>query len=150
MMLLMVCLVFASAGPAVPSVGDVFSMGPTMAYGADPHMLHSAPDWGSGFVFGGRSFTLNFLSPLNASIAGQTCTPGAQEVIAHVPKWPMAGRPSSGARTEGISKVFCPTGKKLVFFFFIFGRGRPIGAARAVCAHSWPQQSTRSGSVRER
>ena len=108
MMLLMLCLVFASAGPGVPSVGDVFSMGPTMAYGADPHMLHSAPDWGSGFVLGGRSFTLNLLSPLNASIAGQTCTPGAQEVIAHVPKWPMAGPPSSGARTEGISKIFCP------------------------------------------
>ena len=64
MMFSVLSVVVASAGAGVPGVGDVFPMGPTMAYGADPHMLHSAPDWGSGFVLGGRSFTLNLLSPL--------------------------------------------------------------------------------------
>ena len=52
MMFLMLSIVFASAGPGVPGVGDVFPMGPTMAYGAVPHMLLSTPDWGSGFVLG--------------------------------------------------------------------------------------------------
>ena len=94
----MLFIVLASAGPGAPGVGDVFSMGPTMAYGTVPHMLLSAPDGGSGFDLGSRSPTLKNESLPNASIAGQTCTPGAQEVIAHVPKWSMAGQPSSWAR----------------------------------------------------
>jgi len=32
-MFLMLCVVFAAAGPGNPGVGDVFSMGPTMADG---------------------------------------------------------------------------------------------------------------------
>eukprot|EP00964_Phaeocystis_antarctica_P100662 scaffold66255_cov78-Phaeocystis_antarctica.AAC.1 len=78
MMFSVLSVVLASAGPGVPGVGDVFPMGPTMAYGAVPHMLLSAPDWGSGFDLGCWSSTGNFASPQNASIAGQTCTPGAQ------------------------------------------------------------------------
>ena len=110
-MFLMLCVVFAAAGPGNPGVGDVFSMGPTMADGAVPHMLPSAADGGAGFVLGGWCSTLNFMSPLYASIAGQMCGLGAQKGFAHVPEGPMAGQASSWARTEGISKIFWPTGK---------------------------------------
>ena len=140
-MFLMLCVVFAAAGPGNPGVGDVFSMGPTMADGAVPHMLSSAAVGGAGFVLGGWCSTLNFMSPQYASIAGQMCCQGAQKGIAHVPEGPMAGQALSWARTEGISKIFCSTGKKLnSFSFFLFGRGRPGGAVREVCAHSRPQQ----------
>ena len=67
MMFLMLCVVFAAAGPGNPGVGDVFSMGPTMTDGAVPHMLPSAADGGAGFVLGGWCSTLNFMSPLYAS-----------------------------------------------------------------------------------
>ena len=107
-MFLMLCVVFAAAGPEVPGVCDVFLMGPTMADGAVPHMLPSAPDGGGGFVLGGWCSTLNFMSPLFASIAGQMCNQGAQKGIAHVPEGLMAGQASSRAQTEGISKIFCP------------------------------------------
>ena len=103
MMFSVLSVVVASAGAGVPGVGDVFPMGPTMAYGAVPHMLLSAPDWGSGFDLGWGTPTGNFAGPQNASIAGQTCTTGAQEVTAHVPKWQMAGWPSSWARPDGKS-----------------------------------------------
>jgi len=103
MMFSVLSVVVASAGAGVPGVGDVFPMGPTMAYGAVPHMLLSAPDWGSGFDLGWGTPTGNFAGPQNASIAGQTCTSGAQEVTAHVPKWQMAGWPSSWARPDGKS-----------------------------------------------
>ena len=140
-MFLMLFVVFAAAGPGNPGVGDVFSMGPTMADGAVPHMLPSAADGGAGFVLGGWCSTLNFMSPLYASIAGQMCNQGAQKGIVHVPEGPMAGQASSWAQTEGISKIFLLYGKKLgSFFFSIFGRGRSCGAAREVCAHSLPQQ----------
>ena len=140
-MFLMLCVVFAAAGPEIPGVGDVFSMGPTMADGAVPHMLPSAPDGRAGYVLRGWCSTLNFMSPLYASIAGQMCNQGAQKGIAHVPEGPMAGQASSRAQTEGISKIFCSTGKKLNFFYvFIFGWGRSCGAAREECAHSLPQQ----------
>ena len=76
MMLLMLCLVFASAGPGVPSVGDVFSMSPTMAYGADPHMLHSAPDWGSGFVLGGEELHVKFIESSECVHCGPGVHPG--------------------------------------------------------------------------
>eukprot|EP00964_Phaeocystis_antarctica_P081338 scaffold50890_cov93-Phaeocystis_antarctica.AAC.1 len=66
-------------------------------------MLLSAPDWGTGFDLGWGTPTLIFASAQNASIAGQTCTSGAQEVTAHVPKWQMAGWPSSWARSDGKS-----------------------------------------------
>jgi len=52
-MFLMLCVVFAAAGPGNPGVGDVFSMGPTKADGAVPHMLSSAAVGGAGFVLGG-------------------------------------------------------------------------------------------------
>ena len=107
----MLCVVFAAAGPGNPGVGDVFSMGPTMADGAVPHMLSSAAVGGAGFVLGGWCSTLNFMSPQYASIAGQMCCQGAQKGIAHVPEGPMAGQALSWARTEGISKIFCSTGK---------------------------------------
>ena len=110
-MFLMLCAVFAAAGPEVPGVGDVFPMGPTMADGAVPHMLPSAPVGGAGFVLGGWCSTLNFMSPLYASIAVQMCNQGAQKGIAHVPEGPRAGQASSRAQTEGISKIFCSTGK---------------------------------------
>ena len=110
-MFLMLCVVFAAAGPEIPGVGDVFSMGPTMADGAVPHMLPSAPDGRAGYVLRGWCSTLNFMSPLYASIAGQMCNQGAQKGIAHVPEGPMAGQASSRAQTEGISKIFCSTGK---------------------------------------
>ena len=105
-MFLMLCVVFAAAGPEVPGVCDVFLMGPTMADGAVPHMLPSAPDGGGGFVLGGWCSTLNFMSPLFASIAGQMCNQGAQKGIAHVPEGLMAGQASSRAQTEGISKIW--------------------------------------------
>ena len=53
----MLFIVLASAGPGVPGDGDVFLMGPTMAYGAVPHTLLSAPDGGSGFDLGCWSST---------------------------------------------------------------------------------------------
>ena len=46
---LMLCLVFAVAGPVMPGAGDVSPMDPTMAYGAAPNMLVFAPDGGAGF-----------------------------------------------------------------------------------------------------
>ena len=46
--MLMLCLVFAVAGPVMPGAGDVSPMDPTMAYGAAPNMLVYAPDGGAG------------------------------------------------------------------------------------------------------
>ena len=51
--ILMLCLVFAAAGPGMPGAGDISSMDPTMAYGAAPNMLLFAPDGGAGFDLGG-------------------------------------------------------------------------------------------------
>ena len=51
--MLMLCLVFAVAGPVMPGAGDVSPMDPTMAYGAAPNMLVFAPDGGAGFDLGG-------------------------------------------------------------------------------------------------
>ena len=48
--MLMLCLVYAVAGPVMPGAGDVSTMDPTMAYGAAPNMLVFAPDGGAGFV----------------------------------------------------------------------------------------------------
>ena len=42
--MLMLCLVFATAGPVMPGAGDVSTMDPTMAHGAAPNMLPFAPD----------------------------------------------------------------------------------------------------------
>ena len=61
-MFLMLCVVFAAAGPEIPGVGDVFSMGPTMADGAVPHMLPSAPDAaGRGVLHGQYVFAYAWL-----------------------------------------------------------------------------------------
>ena len=59
-MFLMLCVVFAAAGPGNPGVGDVFSMGPTKADGAVPHMLSSAAVGGAGFVLGGLVLYVKF------------------------------------------------------------------------------------------
>ena len=50
--MLMLCLVFAVAGPVMPGSGDVSTMDPTMAYGAAPNMLVFAPDGGAGLAQG--------------------------------------------------------------------------------------------------
>ena len=52
--MLMLCLVFAVAGPVMPGAGDVSPMDPTMAYGAAPTMLVFAPDGGAGFDLMGQ------------------------------------------------------------------------------------------------
>ena len=51
---MMLCLVFAVAGPVMPGAGDVSPMDPTMAYGAAPNMLVFAPDGGAGFDLVGQ------------------------------------------------------------------------------------------------
>ena len=53
--MLMLCLVFAVAGPVMPGAGDVSPMDPTMAYGAAPNMLVFAPDGGAGFDLEGQT-----------------------------------------------------------------------------------------------
>ena len=50
--MLMLCLVFAVAGPVMPGAGDVSPMDPTMAYGAAPNMLVFAPAGGAGLDLG--------------------------------------------------------------------------------------------------
>ena len=52
--MLMLCLVFAVAGPVMPGAGDVSPMDPTIAYGAAPTMLVFAPDGGAGFDLMGQ------------------------------------------------------------------------------------------------
>ena len=49
--MLMLCLVFAVAGPVMPGAGDVSPMDPTMAYGAAPNMLVFAPDGGAAVSY---------------------------------------------------------------------------------------------------
>ena len=60
--MLMLCLVFAAAGPWMPGAGDVSPMDPTIAYGAAPNMLVFAPDGGAGFdAWGGTTCSVRCL-----------------------------------------------------------------------------------------
>ena len=106
--MLMLCLVFAAAGPVMPGAGDVSSMDPTMAYGAAPNMLLFAPDGGAGFDLGGQDSFVNFLTSWNSTIAGQLGTSGAQNVIPPIHKGPMAVRATPSGRNRGVFEFFCP------------------------------------------
>ena len=100
-MLLMLCLVFAVAGPVMPGAGDVSPMDPTIAYGAAPNMLVFAPDGGAGFDLGGQDSFVDFLTSWNTTITGPLGTSGAQNVIPPDPKGPMAVRATSLGRSGG-------------------------------------------------
>ena len=99
--MLMLCLVFAVAGPVMPGAGDVSSMDPTMAYGAAPNMLVYAPDGGAGFDLEGQDSFVNFLTSWNTTITGPLGTSSAQNVIPPDPKGPMAVRATSLGRSGG-------------------------------------------------
>ena len=62
--MLMLCLVFAVAGPVMPGAGDVSPMDPTIAYGAAPTMLVFAPDGGAGFDLMGQDSFLTLEAPI--------------------------------------------------------------------------------------
>ena len=99
--MLMLCLVFAVAGPVMPGAGDVSTMDPTMAYGAAPNMLVFAPDGGVGFDLGGQDSFVDFLTSWNTTITGPLGTSGAQNVIPPDPKGPMAVRATPWGRNGG-------------------------------------------------
>ena len=69
--MLMLCLVFAVAGPVMPGAGDVSPMDPTIAYGAAPTMLVFAPDGGAGFDLMGQDSFDQILTSWNTTIAGK-------------------------------------------------------------------------------
>ena len=96
--MLMLCLVFAVAGPVMPGAGDVSPMDPTMAYGAAPTMLVFAPDGGAGFDLMGQDSFDQILTSWNTTIAGPLGTSGAQNVNPPVPKCPMAVRATPWGR----------------------------------------------------
>ena len=104
--MLMLCLVFAVAGPVMPGAGDVSTMDPTMAYGAAPNMLVFAPDGGVGFDLGGQDSFVDFLTSWNTTITGPLGTSGAQNVIPPVPKGPMAVRATPWGRNGGAFETF--------------------------------------------
>ena len=93
--MLMLCLVYAVAGPVMPGAGDVSTMDPTMAYGAAPNMLVFAPDGGAGFDLGGQDSFVDFLTSWNSTIAGPLGTSGAP---AH--SQGSNGRPSDALGSE--------------------------------------------------
>lgn len=99
--MLMLCLVFAVAGPVMPGAGDVSPMDPTMAYGAAPNMLVFAPDGGAGFDLEGQDSFVDFLTSWNTTITGPLGTSSAQNVIPPDPKGPMAVRATSLGRSGG-------------------------------------------------
>ena len=77
--MLMLCLVFAVAGPVMPGAGDVSPMDPTIAYGAAPTMLVFAPDGGAGFdLVGQESFVKMVMTSWNTTFAGPLGTTGQQ------------------------------------------------------------------------
>ena len=104
--MLMLCLVFAVAGPVMPGAGDVSPMDPTIAYGAAPTMLVFAPDGGAGFDLGGQDSFVDFLTSWNTTITGPLGTSGAQNVIPPVPKGPMAVRATPWGRNGGDFETF--------------------------------------------
>ena len=71
--MLMLCLVFAVAGPVMPGAGDVSTMDPTMAYGAAPNMLVFAPDGDGGAGF---DYDLTVVSAKSGSLSAHV--PGRQ------------------------------------------------------------------------
>ena len=100
--MLMLCLVFAVAGPVMPGAGDVSPMDPTIAYGAAPTMLVFAPDGGAGFDLMGQDSFDQILISWNTTIAGPLGTSGAQNVIPPIPKGPMAVRATPWGRNGGV------------------------------------------------
>ena len=100
--MLMLCLVFAVAGPVMPGSGDVSTMDPTMAYGAAPNMLVFAPDGGAGL---GQDSFVEFLTSWNTTIAGPLGTSGAQNVIPPNPKGPMAVRATPLGRNGCVFEI---------------------------------------------
>ena len=101
--MLMLCLVFAVAGPVMPGAGDVSPMDPTIAYGAAPTMLVFAPDGGAGFDLMGQDSFDQILTSWNTTIAGPLGTSGAQNVFPSA-QWPSERR--RGVGTEAISRFF--------------------------------------------
>jgi len=99
---MLLCLVFAAAGPWMPGDGDVSPMDPTIAYGAAPNMLVFAPDGGAGFDLVGQDSYVEFLTSWNTTIAGPLGTSGAQNVIPPIPKGPMAVRATLWGRNGGV------------------------------------------------
>ena len=81
--MLMLCLVFAAAGPVKPGSGDVPSTDPTVAFGAAPIMLLFAPDGGAGFDFWGQDSFEKILTSWNSTNAGPLGPSGALNVIPH-------------------------------------------------------------------
>ena len=104
--MLMLCLVFAVAGPVMPGAGDVSPMDPTIAYGAAPTMLVFAPDGGAGFDLMGQDSFDQILISWNTTIAGPLGTSGAQNVNPPVPKCPMAVRATPWGRNGGGFEIF--------------------------------------------
>ena len=104
--MLMLCLVFAVAGPVMPGAGDVSPMDPTIAYGAAPTMLVFAPDGGAGFDLMGQDSYDQILTSWNTTIAGPLGTSGAQNVNPPVPKCPMAVRATPWGRNGGDFEIF--------------------------------------------
>ena len=106
--MLMLCLVFAAAGPWMPGAGDVSPMDPTIAYGAAPNMLVFAPDGGAGFDLVGLDSFDVFLTSWNTTNAGPLGTSGAQNVIPPIPKGPRAVRATPWGRNGGDFEIFSP------------------------------------------
>ena len=106
--MLMLCLVFAVAGPVMPGAGDVSPMDPTIAYGAAPTMLVFAPDGGAGFDLMGQDSFDQILTSWNTTIAGPLGTSGAQNLNPPVPKCPMAVRATGPGRRRGGGTAAAP------------------------------------------
>ena len=106
--MLMLCLVFAAAGPWMPGAGDVSPMDPTIAYGAAPNLLVFAPDGGAGFDLGGQDSFDVILTSWNTTIAGPLGTTGAQNVNPPIPKGPMAVRATPWGRNGGVFEIVSP------------------------------------------
>ena len=106
--MLMLCLVFAAAGPVKPGSGDVPSTDPTVAFGAAPIMLLFAPDGGAGFDFWGQDSFEKILTSWNSTNAGPLGPSGALNVIPHPLEGLMAVRATFSGRNGGIFETFAP------------------------------------------
>ena len=109
--MLMLCLVFAAAGPVKPGSGDVPSTDPTVAFGAAPIMLLFAPDGGAGFDFWGQDSFEKILTSWNSTNAGPLGPSGALNVIPHPLEGLMAVRATFSGRNGGIFETFAPVSR---------------------------------------
>ena len=100
--MLILCLVFAAAGPVKPGSGDVPSTDPTVAFGAAPIMLLFTPDRGAGFDFWGQDSFEKILTSWNSTNAGPLGPSGALNVIPHPLEGLMAVRATFSGRNGGI------------------------------------------------